>query len=138
MSTREKIGDNIKRICRLAKQLGLSAYAVSVFWFVGFMDTNESDAMANQVDVDKIIFRNVFIDFISNFYKDAKRFRPKMETGLPVYIFAWNFTFDVSWSAGQTADKKSNIKILTPPQSCKSTQKPLVVSGFFSGRSKNL
>ena len=130
MSTREKIGDNIKRICRLAKQLGLSAYAVSVFWFVGFMDTNESDAMANQVDVDKIIFRNVFIDFIISFLL----FRPKMETGLPVYIFAWNFTFDVSWSAGQTADKKSNIKVLTPPQSCKSTQNPLVVSGFFSGK----
>ena len=35
------------------------------------MDTNESDAMANQVDVDKIIFRIVFIDLILNFYKAA-------------------------------------------------------------------
>ena len=41
------------------------------------MDTNESDAMANQVDVDKIIFRNVFIDFIWNFYKDAYARMPK-------------------------------------------------------------
>jgi len=89
MSTREKIGDNIKRTCRLAKQLGLSAYVVSVFWFVGFMDTNESDAMANQIDVDKIIFRNVFIDFIWNFYKDAYaalQIQPKTFSGLVVFL----------------------------------------------------
>ena len=32
----------------------------------------------------------------------------------------------------------SRVGIHGPNQSCKSIQKPLVVSGFFSGRSKNL
>ena len=35
------------------------------------------------------------------------------------------------------ADYNTQITGVGPWQSCKSSQKPLVVSGFFSGRSKN-